>query len=124
MLVWPPAHARVDVEHRDPVAGGRVPLRRPGGVLDRIRAGPGVHPGVDVGAGRFGLVNTLAWRSPSAVSTPYSSSGASVPPPPRIRCTVPWLVSNVPVSVVVTGCGRYVWHRRCPVAISVPAMLS
>src|SRR6266576_2527256 len=33
--------ARVDVEDRDPVAGGRVAPGRPDGVLHRIRRGPG-----------------------------------------------------------------------------------
>ena len=35
---------------------------------------------------------------------------------------MPWLVSNVPVSAVVTGCGRYVC-TGAPVAVSVPTML-
>jgi hypothetical protein len=76
-------------------------------------------PAVEVATGRLARVNTLAWRSPSAVSVPYSSRGASVPPQPRMRCTVPWLVSNTPLSVVVTGCGRKVL-TTAPVATSRP----
>lgn len=73
------------------------------------------------GIGRFGVVKIFAWRSPSAVSTPYSSSGALVPPVPRQRCTVPVLVSNLPLSTVVTGCGLRV-STGDPVAADVPAI--
>src|ERR1700677_2265433 len=84
-------------------------------------AGRWKTPGVEVAAGRLARVNTFARGvAPGAW---YSPSQALVPPQPRVRYTVPWLVSKAPLSVVVTGCGRRVL-TTAPVVAPVPALTS
>src|SRR5271170_6811497 len=70
-------------------------------------------PAVAVGAGRLARVNTFARGTPAAAVS-ISSRLASVPPQPRVRYTVPWLVPKVPLSVVATGYGRRVSAVSAP----------
>jgi hypothetical protein len=66
------------------------------------------------------LVMTPAVRM-SGVSG--STGPRAVPPEPSTRCTVPWLVSNTPLSTLVTGRGLRV-SAVAPVSVSVPAPVS
>ena len=54
---------------------------------------------------------------------PESPGPPAGPPEPSTRCTVPWLVSNTPLSTLVTGRGLRV-SAVAPVSVSVPAAAS
>ena len=63
-------------------------------------------------------MKTRAVRGDVPGPLPAGPAGSS-PPEPRTRCTVPWLVSNTPLSTVVTGRGLRV-SATAPVRVSVP----
>ncbi len=89
-------------------------------------AGRGSPPGArwsGTGTGAAGRVTTLAVRGSDAAVRCGPRASPAPPPEPRTRCTVPWLVSNTPLSTVVTGRGRRA-SAVAPVRVSVPAAAS